>query len=93
MQTRGDRIIENACPIQDEFPGYADYPPSRSTWRPEDVESACIEAASMQLFGSPLRTDYETTIAAAIAYPHEATKSRGSHEQGFNDEVFLSWFS
>jgi len=73
MQTRGDRIIENACPIQDEFPGYAGLAAQPFDLESlEDVESACLEAASVQLFGSPLRTDYETTIAAAITYPHES---------------------
>lgn len=72
MRTRGNRVIENACPIQDQFPAYAMMPPQPFDLESlEAVESACLEAASVELFGSPLRSDYETTIAAAIATSRE----------------------
>jgi Fe-S-cluster containining protein len=67
MQTRGDRIIENACPIQDRFPAYATMAPQPfDLERLEAVELACLEGASVELSGSPLRGNYETTIAGAI---------------------------
>jgi len=67
MRTRGNRIIENACPIQDQFPEYAALAPQSFDLESlEAEESACLEAASVELFGSPLRSNYETTIAGAI---------------------------
>jgi Fe-S-cluster containining protein len=69
METRGDRIIENACPIQDRFPAYATMAPQPFDLESlEAVELACLEGASVELFGSPLRGNYETTIAAAISF-------------------------
>jgi hypothetical protein len=67
MITPTDRLIENACPIQDSFPPYAALPPE-----PFDLESLeleeveCQRAAARRLFGDAGREGYETTIAAAI---------------------------
>ena len=64
MLAREHRIIDNACPIQQQFPEYAALAPQPFDLESlETVESACNEAASVDLFGSPLRCDYETTIA------------------------------
>lgn len=67
MDAAAGRVIENACPIQDRFPGYAALPAipfDLDTF--ETIEAARLEAASVQLFGTPERAGYETTLAAAI---------------------------
>jgi Fe-S-cluster containining protein len=62
------RIIENACPIADQFPDYRALPPQRldlESW--EEAEQACLEAASMEILGTPSRGDFDTTIASALS--------------------------
>ena len=72
MITPTDRLIENACPIQDEFPAYAALAP-----QPFDLESLeleeieCQRAAARRLLGDAGREAYETTIAAAIVQGQE----------------------
>jgi Fe-S-cluster containining protein len=61
-------IIENACPIQDRFPGYAELPPVAFDLEGfEEAEIACLRAAAERRFGDPERWEFETTIAAAVA--------------------------
>jgi Fe-S-cluster containining protein len=68
MHTPAGRVIENACPIQDRFPGYAELPPVRFDLESfEEVERACLVQAAGRRFGRPERWEFETTIAAAIA--------------------------
>ncbi len=60
-------VIENACPIQDQFPTYAALP--AEPFRLEAFETGEDEAkvaAAGSLFGDESRGNYETTIAAAI---------------------------
>jgi Fe-S-cluster containining protein len=65
--TPGGRVIENACPIASQFPEYEALPLQPFDLEAmEELETACLEAASDQLFGRPDRSDFETTIAAAI---------------------------
>jgi Fe-S-cluster containining protein len=67
MRTPAGRDIENACPIQDRFPGYADLEPVPFDLESfEEVEADCLRAAATRRFGDPQRSDFETTIAAAI---------------------------
>ena len=67
MITPTDRLIENACPIQDLFPGYPELPPEPFDLEALEVEEIeCQRAAARRLFGDPGRRDYETTIAAAV---------------------------
>jgi Fe-S-cluster containining protein len=67
MRTRAGRVIENACPIQHEFPAYAALPPRDFDLESlEDEEAAHLAAAAERLFGIPAARDYETTIAAAL---------------------------
>lgn len=79
MRGAPDRVIDNACPIQERFPGYADLGPQDFDLESfEAVEFACLEAASLRLFNTPFGNQYETTIAAAIGAPrishgHSAT--------------------
>ena len=67
MITPAGRVIENACPIQGDFPGYPDLPPV--PFDLEDLEAEemeCLQAAARRLFGDAGRHDFETTIAATI---------------------------
>ena len=67
ITTPAGRVIENSCPIQDQFPAYAALPPmSLDLEALEETEIACLEAASVELFGTPLWSGFETTIALAI---------------------------
>lgn len=60
-------VIENACPIQDEFPAYAALSPESFPLEEfETGEDEAKVAAALALFGDELRGNYETTIAAAI---------------------------
>jgi len=68
MHTPAGRVIENACPIQDRFPGYAELPPVPFDLESfEEVERACLVQAAGRRYGRPERWEFETTIAAAIA--------------------------
>ena len=68
MQSRTGGVIDNACPIQDRFPGYAELPPVRFDLESfEEVERACLVQAAGRRFGRPGRWEFETTIAAALA--------------------------
>jgi Fe-S-cluster containining protein len=68
MVTAAGRTIENACPIQDHFPGYAGLPP---VWFEleefEEREMRCLLAAAERRFGDAGRWSFETTIAATVA--------------------------
>lgn len=62
------REIPNACPIQDQFPGYSSLPPVPFDLEDLEVaETECLRGAARRLLGSASRHDYETTIAAALA--------------------------
>lgn len=68
--TPAGRVIDNACPIADEFPDYAALPPELLDLEGlEELEHACLEAASVELFGTPNQAGYETTIALAVTSP------------------------
>lgn len=68
MISPAGREIPNACPIQDQFPGYASLPPVPFDLEELEVaEIECLRGAARRLLGSAGRHDYETTIAAALA--------------------------
>lgn len=68
MMTASGVTLENACPIQDQFPAYAALDPQLFDLETlEAEETACLEGAAMALFDSPQHRDFETTIAACIA--------------------------
>jgi Fe-S-cluster containining protein len=67
MITPAGRLIENACPIQDQFAGYADL--QAFPFDLEELEVAeleCLQGAARRVLGDSSRHDFETTIAAAI---------------------------
>jgi Fe-S-cluster containining protein len=68
MMTAEGLVLENACPIQDEFPAYAALDPQLFDLEALELEeTACLEAAASVLFGSPSELGFETTIAAVAA--------------------------
>ena len=67
MVTPAGRIIENMCPIQDQFPVYRALPQMYFDLEGLEVdELEAMQAAARRLLGTPAAVDYETTIAAAI---------------------------
>ena len=61
-------VIDNACPIQEQFPAYAALPAEPFQLETfEASEAAAKLAAARRLFGDESRFGYETTVAAAIA--------------------------
>jgi Fe-S-cluster containining protein len=66
--TPAGRVIENSCPIQNRFPSYSALPPQPLALEAlEELETACLESASLELFGTPERAHFETTIAVLLA--------------------------
>jgi Fe-S-cluster containining protein len=68
MRTPAGRVIENACPIQDRFPGYGELAPAVFDLEElEEREAECLRAAALRRFGEGDRWCFETTIAAVVA--------------------------
>ena len=68
MRTPAGRVVENACPIQQQFPGYAELPPALfdlEAWEEDEIE--CLRAAARRRLGTAERWGFETTISAVIA--------------------------
>jgi Fe-S-cluster containining protein len=70
MVTPAGRVIENACPIQDRFPGYAELPPMPFELEKfEESEMECLRAAARRRLGNAEQWEFETTIAGAVIAP------------------------
>jgi Fe-S-cluster containining protein len=68
MVTPVGRVIENACPIQGRFAGYAELPPVPFDLEAfEEDEIACLRAAAHRRLGDAERWTFETTIAAVVS--------------------------
>jgi Fe-S-cluster containining protein len=68
MMTAEGEILENACPIQEQFPDYALLDPQLFDFGAlQDAEVRHSEEAAEALFGSKLQAGFETTIAAVAA--------------------------
>ena len=68
MMTAEGLVLENACPIQEQFPGYAALDPALFDFESlEAAEQASLDAAAVAWFDSPLHAGFETTIAAVAA--------------------------
>ena len=67
MITPTGRVIENACPIQHRFPGYAELPPMPFDLEEfEEGEMECLRATAERRLGDSKRWEFETTIAAVV---------------------------
>jgi Fe-S-cluster containining protein len=67
MRTPAGRVLENACPIQDRFPGYAELAPVPFELEAlEEEEVACLREAAQRRLGDAERSEFETTIAAVV---------------------------
>jgi Fe-S-cluster containining protein len=67
MSSPAGRLIENACPIQEQFPAYAALPAEPFDLEGFEVaEMECLQGAARRVLGDAGRHDYETTIAAAV---------------------------
>lgn len=67
LETESGEVIENACPIQGDYPAYAALAPQAfplEAWEAEEEEEKT--AAAIVLFGDAGRAGYETTIAGAV---------------------------
>lgn len=67
LVTEHDDVIENGCPIQEQFPAYEALPPAPfplEAWE-EQEDRAKRDAAAR--YGSSDLVEFETTIAAAIS--------------------------
>ena len=70
MMTAEGEILENACPIQEQFPDYALLDPQLfDLGALQDAEARHNEAAAERLFGSRALAGFETTISAVAAEP------------------------
>ena len=62
-------VLENACPIQEDFPAYAALDPQPFDLEAlEAVEQACLGTAAEALLGNPSESGFETVIAAVVAH-------------------------
>ncbi len=67
MMTESGFVIENACPIQDQFPAYTALEPVRFPLEGTEVEEDLSKvSAAKRIFGDPRMADYETTVAGAV---------------------------
>jgi Fe-S-cluster containining protein len=67
MRTGNGAVLENACPIQKDFPAYRDLPPQAFDLEEWETEvSTALRFAAGRLFADEARSEYETTIAGAI---------------------------
>lgn len=70
MMTAEGELLENACPIQEQFPDYALLDPQLFDFGSlQDAEIALNAEAAEVLFGSRDRAGFETTISAVAAEP------------------------
>jgi Fe-S-cluster containining protein len=81
MATPTGRVIENACPIQDRFPGYPELPPLPFALEEFEVEEMeCLRAAALRHCRDAERWTFETTIAAAVVEHHFAAEEHWATE-------------
>ncbi len=67
MRTPKGRVIENCCPIMNQFPGYAALEPEEFDLEGfEEEERACLGEAARETFGDEAFAGYDTFIAGAI---------------------------
>lgn len=68
MMTAEGELLENACPIQEQFPDYALLDPQLFDFGAlQDAEILFNAEAAEALFGDKKKSEYETTISAVAA--------------------------
>ena len=68
MVTAEGNVLENACPIQDDFPAYAAMDPQLFDLESlEGVEQSCLGTAADAVMGDTRDAGFETVIAAVVA--------------------------
>lgn len=72
MMTAEGELLENACPIQEQFPDYALLDPQLFDFGSlQDTEIELNVSAAQVLFGSKDNAGFETTISAVAAEPEK----------------------
>jgi Fe-S-cluster containining protein len=67
MRTPAGRTIENTCPIQGRFPGYAALPPLEFDLEGfEEEERTCLREAAAVLFGDARFSELHSFVAGAL---------------------------
>lgn len=67
VRTVAGQVIENGCPIQDDFPAYRRLEPQVFDMDSWDVaQESHLASAAFELFGTEARSGYETTVAGAV---------------------------
>ena len=67
VRTVTGQVIENGCPIQDNFPAYGRLEPQVFDMDRWDVaQEPLLASAALVLFGTEERSGYETTVAGAV---------------------------
>jgi Fe-S-cluster containining protein len=67
VRTVTGQVIENGCPIQDNFPAYRRLEPQVFDMDRWDVaQEPHLASAALELFGTEARSGYETTVAGAV---------------------------
>jgi Fe-S-cluster containining protein len=67
VRTVAGQVIENACPIQDDFPAYRRLEPQVFDMDGWDVaQEPLLASSALELFGTEERSGYETTVAGAV---------------------------
>ncbi|MDZ4862828.1 MAG: YkgJ family cysteine cluster protein [Gemmatimonadota bacterium] len=70
MVSAEGNVLENACPIQEDFPAYAALDPQLFDLESlEAVEKSCLGTAAEALLGDSSDAGFETVIAAVVAQP------------------------
>jgi Fe-S-cluster containining protein len=82
LLTPAGPVLENSCPIQDDFPEYAALPPQPfdlNAW--EASEAVLKERAAVILFGDAPSAGYETTVAGAALLERRTPRADASGER------------
>ena len=77
LETPDGHVIENACPIQADYPEYQGLAPQLFDWDGwEAAEPDALIGAAARLLGDEGRSGYETTVAGAILLDVPGAMSR-----------------
>ena len=83
VRTATGQVIENGCPIQDDFPAYRRLEPQVFDMDRWDVaQEPHLASAALELFGTEAWSGYETTVAGAVLLdaPWRLTNDTGAND-------------